>query len=320
MNDETTQLLNDSVQSPKQKPQFNPAPAKRKINAAAVASGAGGFVAGAAVGAATIGATASNPEATPDEVITATEEETPQVEAEPVDVDANDAANSSESAQIPEDSMSVVNEEIKVAQVTADNFNDAFAQARAQVGAGGVFEYNGQLYGTYLEDEWNEMSTQERADYYNRVADAHPNYASHSTPSTHSGQPQVTHTAAMVDDSIAPDAEMIAVEQVDDSIHVLGVQAVSNEQGDIMNVALVESQGDMAMLIDIDNDGTIEVALHDDNYNGNIERDEIHDVSGANIQVEDLYNASQQQYEAYNTSMDDMPDYTNDADIMISEV
>ncbi|MDE6578354.1 MAG: hypothetical protein K2K58_09325, partial [Muribaculaceae bacterium] len=246
----------------------------------------------------------------------AQETATPESTAHSESTSNSESSASPEVVQTPEEAIVMNSEGVRVAHVTADNFSDAFAQARAQVGPGGVFEYNGQLYGTYLEDEWNEMSTQDRADYYHRVSETHPTYASHSNhSSSHTSHAHTTHTAAVADNNVAPDAEILTVETVDDSIHVLGVQSVQNDQGDIMNVALVESQGDMAMLIDIDNDGTIEVALHDDNYNGQIEDNEVYDVSGANIQVEELYNASMQQNEAYNTGMDEMPDYTNDADL-----
>ena len=46
------------------------------------------------------------------------------------------------------------------------SFADAFAAARAEVGAGGVFTWHGNLYGTYYETEWNAMSEQDRSDYF----------------------------------------------------------------------------------------------------------------------------------------------------------
>ncbi len=43
------------------------------------------------------------------------------------------------------------------------SFADAFAAARAQVGAGGVFTWRGGVYGTYTQDEWNSMTPEQRA-------------------------------------------------------------------------------------------------------------------------------------------------------------
>lgn len=49
------------------------------------------------------------------------------------------------------------------------SFSQAFAAARAQVGAGGVFSWHGGIYGTYYETEWNAMSPAQRAAYAHSV-------------------------------------------------------------------------------------------------------------------------------------------------------
>ena len=47
------------------------------------------------------------------------------------------------------------------------SFNEAFAAARAEVGANGVFEWRGGYYGTYLSDEWSEMSDEFKQEFGN---------------------------------------------------------------------------------------------------------------------------------------------------------
>lgn len=60
--------------------------------------------------------------------------------------------------------------DMRVAEVSDSwSFNEAFASAREQVGAGGVFEWRGGLYGTYYANEWNAMSQEERDLYEARV-------------------------------------------------------------------------------------------------------------------------------------------------------
>ena len=50
-----------------------------------------------------------------------------------------------------------------VADVKAgQSFSEAFADARAQVGPGGVFRWHDGVYGTYLKDEWDAMSPEEQ--------------------------------------------------------------------------------------------------------------------------------------------------------------
>ena len=295
MNNEETRLNND--EKPGSNASMNQkAEANKKSNLGGIAAAsAGSFVAGAAAGAATTVA-ASN---TAEEIVA------------PVDAQEESDAENVE-VPAPEQAILANDEGIRYAHVDADNFNDAFAQARAQVGPGGVFEYNGKLYGTYLADEWNEMTPQERADYQNRVNEIAPSHhaASNDAPAAdvaghHDSSPAVVNT----------NAEMISAEPDDAEIRVLGVEAVQREDGQVMNVALVECEGDQALLVDVDNNGTIDVMLHDDNGDGQLQESEMHDVSGAGIEVADLMQAQAAgEGDLLYASNDGMPDYVNDAD------
>lgn len=59
----------------------------------------------------------------------------------------------------------------------SQSFGHAFADARRQVGPGGIFEWHGNLYGTYYADEWESMTQEQRGNYWASVsasaADAH---------------------------------------------------------------------------------------------------------------------------------------------------
>lgn len=49
------------------------------------------------------------------------------------------------------------------------SFSEAFAAARDEVGAGGVFEWHGQAYNTFYKEEFEAMSPSEISDYYAAV-------------------------------------------------------------------------------------------------------------------------------------------------------
>lgn len=49
------------------------------------------------------------------------------------------------------------------------SFGEAFAQARAEVGPGGVFLWHGGIYNTYTVDEWNAMAVNQKLDFAHRV-------------------------------------------------------------------------------------------------------------------------------------------------------
>lgn len=66
-------------------------------------------------------------------------------------------------------------------------FGEAFSAAREEVGAGGVFEWHGNVYATYNEQEWNNMSDADRAKFENNFSwnqagssNAHNHHASNA--------------------------------------------------------------------------------------------------------------------------------------------
>lgn len=324
MDNETTRLINDEPAQKEQpssvsQTQAEVAQSKKSKKTNPIVAAAGGFVVGAATGTATtIAAATSNNEAEiPTDIIAEEKlaeekhEETPEVPT-------------------PEQAILANDEGIRYAHVNADNFNDAFAQAREQVGPGGVFEYNGRIYATYYAEEWNDMSSQERADFQSKVYEVAPTHhaePSHSSMAHNSSVESTHHEPEIVDEnvqntvaeSIPTNTEMIAAEPVDNEIRVLGVETVQNGYGEIMNVALVECEGDQALLIDVDNNGTMDVLIHDDNFDGQIQESELHDISGARLEVADLLQAqAAQEGDVFYASNDDMPDYINDADSIMT--
>lgn len=86
------------------------------------------------------------------------------IELVPVSEVVNDSASTGpasidESASLP------------VSHSTTDDmsFSEAFAAAREDVGAGGIFYWHGKPYGTYYENEWNAMSEADKDEYWNSV-------------------------------------------------------------------------------------------------------------------------------------------------------
>lgn len=59
---------------------------------------------------------------------------------------------------------------LPVAHVSDDmSFSEAFASARAEVGAGGIFEWRGGVYGTYYKDEWDAMTDEQKQEYASHI-------------------------------------------------------------------------------------------------------------------------------------------------------
>lgn len=65
------------------------------------------------------------------------------------------------------------------------SFNEAFAAARHEVGAGGLFVWHGNTYGTYYKEEWDAMSDADKEQYWadvNHTTSHLNNLASNAEP------------------------------------------------------------------------------------------------------------------------------------------
>lgn len=291
---------------------------------------AGGFAAGLASGVAgsAFAASPDKPVDVAEEVVVAPEE-TEEVAAETV-VAAEPATQTTTAAYTqtaaapepvyaapdPEDALVATDEGIRIAQVDdSDSFAEAFADARAQVGPGGAFEWRGHVYNTYYEEEWNNMSAEARAEYQQKI-----DYETISgeTADTYEPTPAVADTPEADMNVMASDTEMVDEQPVDDGIKILGVEAVVDAEGNPMTVAAIEVEGEQALLVDVDNDGTMDALIVDDNYDGQIDPyQEIYDISDCDIETNDLMQgmAAEQDPNMYMAYNDDMPDYMNDADV-----
>lgn len=254
---------------------------------------------------------------------------------------------------------------VLVAQVDDSvSFSEAFDEARAQVGVGGVFEWHGKVYNTFTENEWNDMSASERAEWQSHVDyDGVAGTAQASTHATVSHQAYADHVEAVPEDASyvdndTPQAEVETADVQDSEVHVIGMAVQDNGQGGLATIAGLQADDDMALVVDVDSDGTVDYVVHDDNANGQYETDEWHDVSAdgmptaqvvsayideaqengtdamvTNIDTGEQYHITETE-DGYglassadctsdaNAQMacdDDMPDYMNDADAGIME-
>lgn len=174
---------------------------------------------------------------------------------------------------------------VPVANVSDDmSFGGAFAAARAEVGAGGVFMWHGNLYNTYVAEEWDAMSQEERAEFGDRVYD------------TCVAENDVTGDVDSVD--------VVAVEEEGVRVEEIGI--VETEDGEQMIVAVGSVDGEQVAFADVDCDGEIDVVMdsHGNQY------------SGDGISVDDLCEIAMadESYGVQDTMYEGTPDYMNDAD------
>lgn len=310
MNNEETRILNQNqTEETKVK-----TPEKKSSTSEKVAYAAGGFAAGVASGVAgSAMASTPNKEEINEEVVAASET---VVEEEPVKVEEQSVpiTETPQPAPNPEEVLLATDEGVRIAQVNDDaSFSQAFADARAQVGLGGAFEWRGHVYSTYYEEEWNNMSAEERANYQSKID--YETVAGEPTPSNPIASASAETTNA--EPAMAANTEMVDEQTQQGGIKVLGVEAVVDPQGNPMTVAAIEIDNDQALLVDVDNNGMMDVIMVDENHDGQISENEIYDASEAQIATADLQHhmAASQDPGMLMASNDGMPDYMNDADV-----
>lgn len=202
---------------------------------------------------------------------------------------------------------------LQVAEVDDEmSFGEAFAEAREQVGPGGVFEWRGNVYNTYRIEEWEAMSDADRMEYADRlsmtpveVTVSEENPVSQEGEQT-TGDDVITGEEGPADDVVGePD------------IYIEEVGTVAMEDGSEVVMAVGQYDGHAALMADMDNDNVIDAMAVDHNDNGEIEDNEIVSVEGEGLTVEDVVLLAENNLAEDPTGdlYPDTPDYMNDADI-----
>ena len=187
---------------------------------------------------------------------------------------------------------------VKVAEVSDDmSFDEAFASARKQVGAGGVFEWRGKLYGTYYKNEWDAMSQADKDQYaanvfgtpqakvHNENIQEQPRKDMPEDAEQNTNVQQVSQQSNNQQDM----AEAGSGEGGRYNIQqVYGVTTVTDNDGNPMTMVEAKVNGHNAILCDINQDDKIDSMAIDANDDGRITQDEIIPVPQGAVLVSEL--------------------------------
>lgn len=196
--------------------------------------------------------------------------------------------------------------DIEVATGVNDSmsFNEAFAAARSEVGAGGAFEWRGNVYGTYYAEEWNTMTPEAKAEYNNHFS--WNNIDSSTTSSNHHSATYDNIEVVSVDQPATTNSE-IEVVATEPEIEVLGVV---HDMQTGSNLGGISVDGQEVFLIDVDGDMEFDLMASDLNHNNVVDEEEVVDIHGQGMTVNHLGGISEI---AENLGgEDDLPDYMAD--------
>ena len=187
---------------------------------------------------------------------------------------------------------------VKVAEVSDDmSFDEAFASARKQVGAGGVFEWRGKLYGTYYKNEWDAMSQADKDQYAANVfgtpqAKVHNENIQEPPRKDMPEDAEQNTNVQKVSDQTDNQQDMAEVGSGEDGKYniqqVYGATTVTDDDGNPMTMVGAKVNGHNAILCDINQDDKIDSMAIDANDDGQITQDEIIPVPQGSVLVSEL--------------------------------
>jgi hypothetical protein len=178
------------------------------------------------------------------------------------------------------------------------SFSEAFAAARHEVGAGGVFEWHGNVYGTYYANEWQGFS-----DEYQNAFSSYPynieHEAAHSEIEYDLEHPLSDYNISVIDEESLLTPEYAEVAVVSAVVEGMNVEFVDIDLDGTYDIAVINATG---------NHGNQEILVIDDG----ITIDQIHQIQDSPVFVTDnpAYDSI-----AYDTSSDHLADFENNADI-----
>lgn len=177
------------------------------------------------------------------------------------------------------------------------SFREAFDAARAEMGAGGVFRWHGNIYNTYTADEWNAMNAEEQDEFAEQVgaevsaedvdtsdlaeAETEVEEVTETDPDIAIASGDTDDVNVVVDnDSNAEPTEVNdqTTESEDDDVRVLGFGDVTLNNGQTVTVEELDINGQRVAVIDVDRDGEADYALSDLNHNQQMDEGEVIDL------------------------------------------
>lgn len=194
------------------------------------------------------------------------------------------------------DVTSGAEEGLKVATVDDSmSFSQAFEAARAQVGAGGVFTWHGNIFNTYTADEWKAMSNEDKQLFAEQVKPQVPaseidtKQVAEVEPQNSDDDVQIAQESVQPQDhdvEIRPERVNGANAQVttwndlaqSDDVRIVGFKDIEVGRGRSIAMQELEINGQRVAVIDVDKDGEPDLAMTDLNHNQQMDEGEVIDL------------------------------------------
>lgn len=169
------------------------------------------------------------------------------------------------------------------------SFREAFQAARAELGAGGVFRWHGNIYNTYTKDEWNAMTTEEKNLFAQRVKpEVSPADIDTNEIVKAESVDEDVQVASVQQEDYEAKAQVVAETPAstngdDDDVRVIGYGDINLVDGRSVTVEELEINGQRVAVIDVDKDGVGDFAMSDLNHNHHADEGEVIDLHTGDV-------------------------------------
>ncbi len=187
----------------------------------------------------------------------------------------------------------------------AASFKEAFDNARAELGPGGVFSWHGNIYNTYTAEEWQGMSDADKQQFASRVkplintsdvATSSENITEDVTVAETESEDVVDNVAEVVPDEVVDEKadNFASVEEANavygnvtawddltgenNDVRIIGYKDIEISNGQTVTMQGLEVNGQRVAIIDVDKDGEPDLAMSDLNHNYQMDEGEVIDL------------------------------------------
>ena len=208
-----------------------------------------------------------------------------EVEIENFELDEEIFTMPTVSAELPEDIIPyTVDEEVPSTSIDyAMSFKEALDTAREEVGEAGVFEWRGNLFATFYEENWDKMSNDEKEAFVGHIQWIDEDGIHFDFQEEPVGVKPVDKVNVVLDDPVEeyddvaldeineedlePEVELVAdvpLDEIDEDdlepeVEILGISNTEDE----VEILGIDVDGDDVMLVDISEEPAAEIGIDD---------------------------------------------------------
>jgi len=164
------------------------------------------------------------------------------------------------------------------------SFGQAFASARAELGPGEVFEWRGSLFTTDTREEWEAAHPPVNDDDDVIVAEEDDDVA---VEVLGSGQDDYDGVVFNIDGHDYDDDVIVPEVDEEDDVQLVDVDVVPTDEGAVL-VGTLSVNGDEALVVDVNGDGTFDALISDFNEDGVITEDEVVNIQEMELGLNDF--------------------------------